>query len=137
MAYLLGLIGPAARRNLHLIRKIRNAFGHNPSPINFSDPAIASRCRELSHSHLEANATPRSRYTNSVLGIAAVIHVECHIVEHMKLANDAYLPNDEMKAQSRQLASAVAEDIIRKAMSKMKLQRSRRAGANRRPRKRR
>jgi DNA-binding MltR family transcriptional regulator len=49
MAYLLGLIGPAARRDLHLIRKIRNDFGHNPSPINFSDPAIASRCRELSH----------------------------------------------------------------------------------------
>lgn len=72
-----------------------------------------------------------------MLGIAAVIHVECHIVEHMKLASDAYLPNGEMKAQSRQLATAVAEDIIRKAMSKMKLQRSRRAGANRRPRKRR
>jgi len=137
MAYLLGLIGSAARRDLDLIREIRNDFGHNPSPIDFSHPAIANRCRELSHSNLESNAKPRSKYMNSVLGIAAVIHVECHIAEHQKLASDTYPPSDEMKAQSRKVATAVVEDIIGKAMSKMKSQRSHRAGANRQPRKRR
>src|SRR5579859_4992858 len=34
-AYALGMIGPTARKELHIIRKIRNLFGHEPRPISF------------------------------------------------------------------------------------------------------
>ena len=47
LAYLLGLISADTRRDLHLIRKIRNDFGHVHRPISFEDQAIVNRCHEL------------------------------------------------------------------------------------------
>ena len=47
MAYSLGLLPAEAYRHLHLIRKIRNEFGHRPEPITFNNPEISNRCREL------------------------------------------------------------------------------------------
>jgi hypothetical protein len=41
------LIGPTARKDLDLIRKIRNEVAHNMNPVSFDLPTIASRCREL------------------------------------------------------------------------------------------
>jgi len=78
MCYLLGRISQKARNDLHLIRRIRNDFGHNPSPLNFSSPEIANRCRELYHTPLNKNEPPRRRFTNAVLGVLAEIHVSCY-----------------------------------------------------------
>jgi hypothetical protein len=47
-AYFMKLIGPRARRELDLIRLIRNEVAHNMNPIRFETKAIANRCRELS-----------------------------------------------------------------------------------------
>lgn len=47
LAYFLRLIGPQTRRDIDLIRSIRNEAAHNPSPISFDTPEIAGRCREL------------------------------------------------------------------------------------------
>ena len=40
LTYALGLLPADIYRDLHLIRKIRNDFGHNPAPITFEEPAI-------------------------------------------------------------------------------------------------
>jgi hypothetical protein len=47
-AYFLKIIGPEARRELDLIRGIRNQAAHDMNPISFQGTAeIASRCEEL------------------------------------------------------------------------------------------
>jgi DNA-binding MltR family transcriptional regulator len=46
-AYALKIFGPAVRRDLELINKIRNEFAHDMNPLGFSDEHIKSRCREL------------------------------------------------------------------------------------------
>lgn len=74
VAYLLGLISLGARRDLHLIRKIRNEFGHVHHPLSFTDQAIASRCRELSFSLRDERDPPRKRFISSAVGVLAIIH---------------------------------------------------------------
>jgi hypothetical protein len=47
-AYFLRLIGPETKRDLDLVRRIRNKAAHEMTPISFEGtPAIASLCREL------------------------------------------------------------------------------------------
>ncbi len=47
MAYLLGIISFNQRRQLHLIRKIRNEFGHSYEEITFDTDNIKNRIQEL------------------------------------------------------------------------------------------
>lgn len=47
IAHGLGLIPPAMYRALHQIRRVRNHFAHHPEATDFSEPAIADRCRTL------------------------------------------------------------------------------------------
>jgi len=56
-AYFLRLIGQTARRDMNLIREIRNECAHNMNPTDFLNEGIASRCRELRYSRRE-NARP-------------------------------------------------------------------------------
>jgi hypothetical protein len=46
-AYFLKVIGPEARRELDLIRQIRNRAAHDMNPVTFKTDEIAARCREL------------------------------------------------------------------------------------------
>lgn len=71
MAYLLGLLPPIVRRDLHLIRKIRNEFAHSAQPLTFQYPAIASRCNELNRAPLADQ--PRWRFIQSAMGCGGVI----------------------------------------------------------------
>ena len=45
--YALGLFGDETKNNLDLIRWIRNAFAHSPSPVRFSTAEIESACALL------------------------------------------------------------------------------------------
>src|ERR1700738_1268146 len=47
IAHALGIFGPTTRRNLDLIRTIRNAFAHAKKPIRFDDRPIADLCNFL------------------------------------------------------------------------------------------
>ena len=78
MAYSLGLLPADAYRDLHLIRKIRNEFGHRSEPITFNNPEISNRCRELITSWFEREAEPRGRFVNSVMAVLAHIHIKLH-----------------------------------------------------------
>jgi DNA-binding MltR family transcriptional regulator len=47
-AYFLKIIGPSVRRDIDLVRAIRNAAAHEMKTISFNGtPEISSRCREL------------------------------------------------------------------------------------------
>src|SRR5262249_25604196 len=47
LVYALGLIGATARRDLDLVRRIRNEFAHLSDAHRFSDPSVRDRCREF------------------------------------------------------------------------------------------
>lgn len=52
LAYAFGVIGTETRRDLNLLRTIRNAFAHARTPVSFDTPEIAKACgliRFLSH----------------------------------------------------------------------------------------
>jgi DNA-binding MltR family transcriptional regulator len=48
IGYAMGLIGPVARADLHLIRTIRNDFAHSGNPVRFDDPEISAKCNRIS-----------------------------------------------------------------------------------------
>lgn len=60
-AFQLGLISKHLHRDLHLIRKIRNDFAHNPWDLNFEDPKIKSRVIELEKVSNYKARNPESR----------------------------------------------------------------------------
>lgn len=100
-AYLLGLIGPDARRDLHLIRKIRNDFGHKVDPINFEYAPIAGRCRELKCHAKLPNDPPRGIYIQTAMGLLGVIQAAgCHVVKPAKPVEDSV--TDEQRRQYRE-----------------------------------
>ncbi len=47
LCYSLGLISVLERRDLHLIRRVRNDFAHSRKPVSFEDPGTRDRCRSL------------------------------------------------------------------------------------------
>lgn len=96
--YLLGHIGPKLRRDLHLIRRIRNEFGHKATPLDFKSEGIASRCLELYHSLREAGAPPRDHFTNAVLCMLAQIQGRIELQTHPTQADDYHITG-EIKRQ--------------------------------------
>lgn len=74
LSYLLGLIPPSLRRDLHLIRKIRNDFAHSMKIIDFNHPPIASRCRELHYNVFKDQLPPRKAFNRVAFGVAGVIN---------------------------------------------------------------
>ena len=47
MGYAIGLFGEETKKNLDMIRVIRNVFAHAPSPVNFSTVEIKDACALL------------------------------------------------------------------------------------------
>jgi DNA-binding MltR family transcriptional regulator len=73
VAYCLGLVPNVSRRDFHIVRRIRNDFGHE-TKVTFQDQAIINRCKELRHQFDEEGISPRRRFVRAVIGLAAVIH---------------------------------------------------------------
>lgn len=86
--YALGLVPRAARRDLDLIRKIRNDFGHTAQPLSFDDGRIASRCAEFHHSTSSAHSSHRSKFTNVVMAVCAIVHVAIVRTSHRPVPDD-------------------------------------------------
>ena len=74
LSYLTGLLSSSLRRELHLIRKVRNEFAHSAKVVRFTDEAIAARCNELSRATL-ANE-PRLKFIQSAMSLAGIIDAE-------------------------------------------------------------
>ena len=47
LAYAIGLVDENTKREMNIIRQIRNAFAHTPNSINFSTPEIVAVCEPL------------------------------------------------------------------------------------------
>jgi DNA-binding MltR family transcriptional regulator len=110
IAHLLGHIGKKVHRDLHLIRKIRNDFGHTSTPLDFHHPPIQARCRELYHSFLKEDASPRKRFTNAVLGLLACIHVSIYNTKRPKVRADI---NPDYKEPTRKKTESLLSQLKR------------------------
>ena len=87
IAHALGLLGPRTRRDLHLIRRIRNDFAHVFDPLTFESEHIKNRCDELwlpvnvLWSGTEPPKQPREKFLDAVMLIFNLLHTEITQVE--------------------------------------------------------
>jgi DNA-binding MltR family transcriptional regulator len=84
IAYMMGLISDLARRDLHILRKIRNDFAHRHEKFDFEQTKISDRCNELQHLNTLFETDSRGKFTNSMMGIAAEIHVAIYTAKRIK-----------------------------------------------------
>jgi hypothetical protein len=81
MGHALGLYGNQTRRNLDILREIRNLFAHDITPLTFATTEIAQACGELvippAHKALQVvdlgSDSPRDRYLFTSLVTASWI----------------------------------------------------------------
>lgn len=74
LCYLLGQISAMERRELHLLRRIRNEFAHSATSKDFSDEVILQRIKELKCTGLDVKADPRHRLVRSCIFLSANLH---------------------------------------------------------------
>ncbi len=70
IAYSIGLITKNVYHDLHLVRKIRNSFGHSPLILNFENEKIKSQCNALVCIARNKALNPRQTFNTSVSFIA-------------------------------------------------------------------
>ncbi len=110
LAYYLGLISQACRRDLDTIRGIRNDFAHYPEIISFQNQSISDRCRNLSFSYHQKEAEPRSHFTAAVLGVLAQIHsVTLTTIAHTEKPDDS--PSEADKEEHRKRVEAIMKEV--------------------------
>lgn len=76
IAYYLGKISKIERRDLELIRKIRNEFAHSVDPIDFETHKINSQCGELSFSYHHKSHRGKGHFTAACTGLLVNIQKE-------------------------------------------------------------
>ena len=111
MSYLLGIIGPKIQRDLHLMRKIRNIFGHDYKLLSFNDDRVSNRCLELYHHTLETNESPRKIFIRTAMQILAIINKELLHTSHVKEGNDLYV-DEESKQKDIARRNALRNSIL-------------------------
>ncbi len=101
LSYLLGLIDSDTHRDLHLIRKIRNDFGHVHTPLSFEERTIAARCRELKIHFRDPGTSSRKIFISCAVGVLAILHTGMHNRQRI----------EERKAPNIQAARATADRL--------------------------
>ncbi len=104
-AYMLGLIDSVIRRDLHLIRKIRNEFGHSAKPTTFEQQELASRCHKLSLNLGEKGRPPRKKYVSAAVGVLAFLHTALH--KKQRLVERQPIDLNKAKASSDKMLKAL------------------------------
>lgn len=110
MAFYLGKISNAERRDLDLLRKIRNDFAHNAEAIDFEANKIKNRCGELSFSYHDKDHRPRGHFSAACLGLLGNIHSETMLCKALKIKTDNS-PSEEKKLEIRELTQIKVDDI--------------------------
>jgi DNA-binding MltR family transcriptional regulator len=112
MAFYLGKISKIERRDLDLLRKIRNLFAHSADEISFEDEKINNQCRALSFTYHEKNHRARGHFTASchrLLGNITGVTFLCTAPE-IKADN---APTEEQKLKTRESAQKKYDELIK------------------------
>nr|WP_319493925.1 MltR family transcriptional regulator [uncultured Desulfobacter sp.] len=111
MAYYLGKIPKNCKSDLHIIRRIRNQFGHNPEIISFKTASISDSCKALKFSYHEQDKSPREHFTASVLGILSIIQDSTFTSKAPEEMPD-WKPSEEMKAKHRDFLKQISKELF-------------------------
>lgn len=109
ISYLMGLIGTKVKRDLHLIRKIRNIFGHELKPVFFNDSEITNRCFELFHGSI-ISQDAREVFINTSLQIFTLLQVDIHKSRHADYGRDLY-ENEEDREKGKEFRQEIRNMI--------------------------
>ena len=82
LAYALGLLSTQTWRDLHLVREVRNDFGHERGLLRFEDPAIKSRCGELRTDPFHEQLPPRKKFVRAAMMLLEFILHEQELAQH-------------------------------------------------------
>jgi DNA-binding MltR family transcriptional regulator len=93
IAYLLDLIEPLARRDLDLVRRIRNDFAHARSDLYFKTPRIKDRCKQLHGTKAAQLGGLTARTPKQMFIVAAYFLVE-YLLSLAKMERRAHLETD-------------------------------------------
>lgn len=113
-AFLLGKISKLAFRDLNLIRKIRNEFGHTSRPICFADEPIDDLCREFHYCMRDRKDDPRKRFTNTVMGVLAFIHAGAIKAQKLSVQSEV-----EQSPEQIESAKTVVNDFVKRELQKI------------------
>ena len=117
LSYSLGIISKDIMKNLDLIRKIRNEFGHDYKPITFESSKISNRVFNLTESfYLKGDVKPRRYFENSAIGILAFIHSEFETEQFKEKKHNptSELERKKMKNEAEITANEIIEALITK-----------------------
>jgi DNA-binding MltR family transcriptional regulator len=106
IAYYLGLISVSCRRDLDLVRTIRNDFAHNAEIISFEDQKIAQRCRTFVYSYHEKKERPRAHFTSAVMGTLSQIQGETLLTVPHKPKTNEFPSEDDKESVRKKVRSS-------------------------------
>lgn len=110
IAFSLGKISKTIKDELNLLRKIRNHFGHSPTPIDFNTHPINERCKSLKGSWKRQTSNPRQHFTAAICSVLAVLHAETFFTKHPG-KRDFEFPFSEMKEEYEEKIMEIAKLI--------------------------
>ena len=73
LSYSMGFIPKNVKRDLHILRKIRNDFAHTAEQIGFDNGVISSRCHSLALHGRRADSSARTKFTSSMTGLLMAV----------------------------------------------------------------
>jgi DNA-binding MltR family transcriptional regulator len=95
LAYSLGLLTHAEHRALHLIRKIRNDFGHVPEPLSFATHAIAEKCKHLESMSFVKRIDHKAMFTGAVMVVLAALNARQRAAQHREGRKDLRITRED------------------------------------------
>lgn len=88
VAYSVGLLSRDEHKALHLIRKIRNDFGHVAKPLSFENPVISGRCKSLDQLSFLSRSNHKAMFTGAVMSVLAGINFRRRTFKHRNIPKD-------------------------------------------------
>lgn len=113
MAFYLGKISAATRRELNIIRSIRNKFAHDAKIVSLSDQTFVNQCNQLKYSFREEESSARQKFCSSVIALLATIHTTgLKAVSPEQMPDD--VPSDEFKLDMLRQVKGLREKVSEK-----------------------
>lgn len=88
LSYSLGLIANNIKKDLNLLRKIRNDFAHLSTPMTFETDSVKSRCLELKTILVPKEFCAKRRFTRAMTTVVIQIELTRQGLNHKEVKKD-------------------------------------------------
>ena len=101
IAYSLGFLDGRMRRNLHLVRKIRNGFAHTSDKVTFDSEKVVTLCKQITPE--VASNDPQTLFFDTIMATMS------HLLAEAKKTNEALREKLRLKSLPRNPAPGQTE----------------------------